>query len=431
MKYFPIKFHVAYIIITLLISFYGPRLYLDYEFLPVSIFIFFYLIAVTTGFYMGFNSKVKITRTKLNNEFLTKLFKYSLYITIILFFLNTIYQFSIGSLSFDVGNMGGNYGTYYQNYYEKKEQQVFTIELLFLVIAAIPKFITLSLGFFLLDQLPRKYKIYFFSTIFMIVLTQTISSGNQKSIGDIFIIGAIVAGIKIYKLKPQKRREIIRKLLILSFFFFILLSYSQYSRLSARSITIFELNQLMSDYSHYDIKHPIFTIFGYEIGLGVSTFVTGYLSGGYYGLSKCMELPFEWTYGIGNSVALSSISDMLFGTNIYSGTYLYRMDEAFGIPGKRAWHTAFPWLASDLSWWGVPPFFMMVSYFYGKSWKESLVYNNPISFLLFSLLSIMFVFIVANNQIMHGYDYLSITFFVVILYIFKHKNFNIKYLKRN
>ena len=141
MKYFPIKFHVAYIIITLFISFYGPRVYVDYNFLPVSIFIFFYLVAVSTGFYLGFNSKVKISRFKPNNKYLIKLFKYSLYITMFIFILNTAYQFSTGSLSLDILNMGAHYGDYYKNYYGKKEHQLITIELIFLVAGAIPKFI--------------------------------------------------------------------------------------------------------------------------------------------------------------------------------------------------------------------------------------------------------------------------------------------------
>lgn len=424
MKYIPLKFHVTYVVITMLISFYGPRTYVNYEFLPVSIFIFFYLAAVISGYFIGVNSKVLISKVKPNDKYIFRLFKYSLFTTVILLLLNTAYQFLTGSLSFDVLNMGANYGSYYERYYEKKESQAFTLELLFLVIAAIPKYITLCLGFFLLDQLPRKYKIYFFSTIFMILLTQTISSGNQKSIGDIFIISAIVASLRIYKLEPKKRRKIVLKLLIASLFLFVVLSYSQYSRISARDITAYELNQLMSDYSYFDLEHSVFKIFGDRVGLGISAFITGYLSGGYYGLSLCLGLPFEWTYGIGNSVALSSLSDLSFGTDIYSGTYLYRMDEAFGVPGKRAWHTAFPWLASDISFWGVPPFFMIVSYYYGKSWKESLVYKNPISFLLFSLLSIMFVFIVANNQIMHGYDYFLVTFFTIFIYTFKHRKFN-------
>jgi len=167
-------------------------------------------------------------------------------------------------------------------------------------------------------------------------------------------------------------------------------------------------------------------LLGDKIGIGVSAFTTGYLSGGYYGLSKCLTLPFKWTYGIGNSVAASSIVKFLFGIDLYEQTYIYRMEETFGIPGKSAWHTIFPWLASDISFFGIPLLFFLISYYYGKSWREILVYNNPISMLLFSLLSVLFVFVVANNQILHGYNYLFITLFVITIYVIKRKRYNVK-----
>ena len=102
------------------------------------------------------------------------------------------------------------------------------------------------------------------------------------------------------------------------------------------------------------------------------------------------------------------------------------MELAHNIPGKRHWHTIFPWLASDLTFVGTLVLFFFISYFYGKSWKEVLIYNNPISILLFSLLSILFVFVPANNQILHGFDYLLITFFVVILWGYRHIDYNVK-----
>ncbi|UJS24290.1 hypothetical protein [Thiothrix winogradskyi] len=322
--------------------------------------------------------------------------------------------------------MGKNYTNYYEYYYEKKETAQFSIELLLLITTAIPKFISLCLGFFLFESLRRKYKYYFILFIILIILSQTVSGGNQKSLGDIFIIGSIAATIRLYKINARKRRKIISAIATAFIILFLIFSYSQYSRLDARDISASDINNYMAAYSSFNVDHPIFSLLGDKMGLGVSAFITGYLSGGYYGLSQCLTLPFEWTYGIGNSVALSSFTELLFSTNIYEQTYLYRMEETFGIPGKRAWHTIFPWLASDVSFFGIPPLFVMISYFYGKSWKEVIIYKNPISLLLFSLLSILFIFVVANNQILHGYDYLLITFFVITIYIFKHKKFNIK-----
>jgi hypothetical protein len=427
MKYLPLKFHVLYITFTLLFSFFGPKVYDNYNKPIVFVFILAYLLVITAGYRIGVNGSLKAYRdVELSEYRILKFFKLCLKLTIIFYLANIIFLYINGRLNLQVSQIGENYANYYDYYYEKSSRSIFTFELLFLVLSSIPKYVSLVLGFYYFDKVSTFYKGLFIGFLLMIFMTQTLSIGNQKSIGDVVIFGAIALVIKAKDMDAVKRKRLIQKVLLIVVMLFLFFSFTQYSRLSSQGVSAFNINSHVASYSHFDLEHPLFSVLGYKIGLGISAFVSGYLSGGYYGLSMSLQLPFEWTYGIGNSASLSVLAEKLFNTDIYSSTYLYRMELAHNIPGKRHWHTIFPWLASDFTWVGTLVIFFFISYFYGKSWKEVIVFNNPISILLFSLLSILFVFVPANNQILHGYDYLLITAFIIFIWRLKHIKYNVK-----
>lgn len=428
MKYLPINFHILYILGTMLFSFFGPKLYKDYNQGIVFFFILIYLIAVFLGFRNGFKAPVKVYSNRvLKEDKLVRIFKIAIVAAIILFFMNLFYQFFTGRVSL-TSSVGENYRGFYKYYNEKKEASLFTFEILFLVLAAIPKFLSLVLGFFYFKKLSKTYQTIFISFILLIVFSQTLLLGNQKSIGDVVIFFSVILLVKAMKMNKTDRFKLLRKTTSILLILFVFLSYSQYSRLDSRGISAIDINDHVASYSYFDLDHPIFKVFGYKVGFGITVFVTGYLTNGYYGLSKCLEMPFEWTYGVGNSVALSNIVEKSTGVEIYSKSYLSRMEETYNIPGKKHWHTIFPWIASDFSFYFIPFIFYGIAYYYGKSWKEVILFNNPVSLLLFALLTVMFVFVPANNQIMHGFDYIMITFLIVYLWSKHHVLFNSTYL---
>lgn len=423
MKYLPIKFHVFYIAFTLLVSFYGPKIYQNYNKLPVFIFITVYLIIVYFGFKIGYNKN----NVYPNNRFkpnIIKITQSSIVISLILLIINTLFLFSTGRLNLDISSIGANYSNFYDYYNEKKESGLFTFENIFLMVSAIPKFISLTLGFFYYNNFNRRVKILFISLISLILITQTLSLGNQKSIGDIVIFASLTLLIKSTSFSKEKRNRLLKRIGIIFSLLFVILSYTQFSRLSSRDISYKELNDKMASYSQFDFEHPVFKVFGYKFGLGIATFTTGYLSNGYYGLSKTLEMDYEWSYGVGSSVALTSIIEKASGEDVYKKTYLDRMEKEYNIPGKKHWHTIFPWFASDFTFVGTLIIFYFFAYYYGKSWREVIENKNPVSFLLFSLLTIMFIFVPSNNQIFHGFDYLFITLFVFWFWSKFHNRFN-------
>ncbi|MEN8120217.1 MAG: hypothetical protein ABFS35_07720 [Bacteroidota bacterium] len=424
MKYFPILFHTLIIFSTLLYSFWGPMEYHNYNKSVVSLFIVGYLIVINSGFYLGVNSKRVVNNTGIRyNRIMIDIYHFFAIFSVLLYLLYFLYLFNIGRINFSILSMGKAYVEYYKEYGTKTS--LISIELIFILLVAIPKYIAINLGFFYYNDLSKRFKRQLFLLLILIFITQTLSAGNQKAVGDIVIFLFFFLIYKASKMDITQRKKIIKRSLAIVSVMVILFSYSQYDRVATRNISVKNINnEINSKIYKYDFNHPVFKIFGEKMGLGISIFTTNYLSSGYYGLSKSMELPFEWTYGIGNSVTLSSVTKAITGIDVYKSTYLNRMEKEFGIMGKRKWHTIFPWLASDFTFVGTIFIFFFIALTYGIAWKEVIVYNNPVSYLMFILLSVMFTFVISNNQIFHGFDYFETSTAIIVFWLFTHSKFN-------
>lgn len=385
-----------------------------------------YLCIVNIGFNLGNKGKiVEVVNSNKKSQFIYSILSYSLLIAVFLQLINFGFLISEGKISLDLSTLGSNYVSYYEDYYDKKDIESFSRDFNFLLISSVPKFISLCLGFYYFKVLKRKEKIKLILLIVLIFLNDTIAKGNQKSIGDIVIFGLLAFVVNVDFNKYKKKIYYVS--LITGFSLLLFMGYSQYSRYTSRDLDIKDINQNVYDYLSFDLEHPMFKVFGEKIGFGVSFFVTSYLSDGYYGLSKCLDLDFEWTYGFGNSLALQATYDKITGETLYNHTYLGRMEKVYNIQGKAQWHTIFPWLASDITFVGALLLFFPIGYIYAKSWKEVLTYRNPVSYLMLCLLTIMLVFVPANNQILSGIDYFVITNVIFVFWLFNHKKYNFKY----
>ena len=110
--------------------------------------------------------------------------------------------------------------------------------------------------------------------------------------------------------------------------------------------------------------------------------------------------------------------------NMYESTYIHRMEIEFGRAGLRSWNTAFPWIASDITFLGAILIFIPVAIIYAIAWREVILYKNKISLLMFCTITIGLVFLPANNQLLHGYDGFFATIFTFLFWIFNHKKYN-------
>ncbi len=130
-----------------------------------------------------------------------------------------------------------------------------------------------------------------------------------------------------------------------------------------------------------------------------SYMICNYWSHGYEGLSLCLELPFEWSYGCGHSRLLTHCAAMLGAdaSLITETTYPLRLQADSGYDAFGVWHTAYPWLASDLTFFGAIVFMGWMGYLLALVWKDAVCKTNPFAVGFLVQILMFFYYIPANN----------------------------------
>ncbi|WP_146451901.1 hypothetical protein [Bythopirellula polymerisocia] len=124
-----------------------------------------------------------------------------------------------------------------------------------------------------------------------------------------------------------------------------------------------------------------------------------YWTQGYLGLSECLELPFEWSFGIGHSTFLMRYAGILSSNPNYflNKSYPYRLESETGYSVAHYWHTIYPWLASDLSFPGSILGIAVLAYLLGRAWKDAMWGQNPFAAGFLGQILLLFYYIPANN----------------------------------
>lgn len=420
----PLLYFSLYIIVTLLISFLGPIEYLEYDKFIVAVYMFSFLFFFAVSYLLGMEYGRRIKPYKLFEDIQGTVFrvlKFSIIVTLFLSAWSFIdYVLKYG---FSIKNLGQAYIDQYAGYERNSGRSYSALELLSMF-TGVFKQISIVLGVYYYKKLNKRWKILLWFSWGVLVFTSLILTGKQKILGDLIIYFASIF-LVVYRSGKAKVR-INKKYIWLAVgvvgFLFI---YMQKQRYSLAGIDVFNYNEKSTEHVFMNPDHLVFKVFGYEWGFPIAILLTTYLSGGYYGLSLCLKLPFEWTYGLGHSYSLSVIADRFLGLPFYfDNGYVMRMEQQFGWPAMSKWHTIFPYLASDLTFYGAIMFFVVIGIIYAIAYVEVLRYKNPLSLLLFTTLNIMLVFVPANNQLMigpEGYFGFLIILFVWLLF---HKRFN-------
>lgn len=158
-----------------------------------------------------------------------------------------------------------------------------------------------------------------------------------------------------------------------------------------------------------------------EFGLVMATL---YISHGYEGLALSMELPFEWTYGLGWSKALQVIlHDYLGGPDLFEKSYLVRNEELNGWPYHVWWSTIFPWIASDTTYYGTVLVMVLVGFVIARCWVGVITTGNPIGFaVLAQMFTLVFMF-PANNALAQTLEALFSLIGIFTIYAISWKYF--------
>lgn len=215
-----------------------------------------------------------------------------------------------------------------------------------------------------------------------------VAIGTQKGIGDLAVYAAVGLTARAAMRGERTRRRTRWVLGLLVVLFGVYMVFNQADRLASENTT--------GGFA----PNPIVTaIAGEDLGRGMTTTLF-YPTHGYLGLSYNLETSFEWAGGRGSSRALDSYWVQYLDTqSALTQTYPYRTQQETGWPWDQYWATLYPWLASDLSFYGVPPFMALVGWWLARWWHEAIYLRRRLSLLLACQLGIFIAYVPANNQL--------------------------------
>ncbi len=434
MRSLPIILVLLYVGLTFSLSIIGPMKYIGYEYWRVTIFMILIILALGSGYILAHRriivirhrpSYVYVTKKleEKRNRRMIRFVKASILIALFACLVEFWDLYRMNPNLLNVTSIGANYAASRENF----NGNSYSFAILLRFVTSFFRNVSFILGLYYLPKLSYWFKGLWGLFLGTYVWIYVVGYGTQKALADILVYFILIAGIKMIDMSAKYRRVIIGSCVVCVIIALVVFTIMQSSRAASIGLTAENYVNRSDGLAYFDTEHIIFKIFGAEIGFGLALILTSYLSSGYYGLSLCLQLPFVWCYGVGNSYALSVFASRFLGCdNMYYQSYLYRMEEAFGRNGLRSWNTIFPWLASDLSFMGVVLLFFVLGYLYAYMWDEILKYRNPVSILLFANLCLAFVFLPANNQLFSGIDACMSTPFVILLWILAHRKFNLQ-----
>lgn len=187
------------------------------------------------------------------------------------------------------------------------------------------------------------------------------------------------------------KKNIFRAFFLGALFFFAASYFvsTQLTRDGAFAVT--GVNSALGYYSEYNESDGQVLVF--------YSALSSYLTQGYYAFDMALELPFEFTKGVGNSTFLSRQIDRIFGSNIADDTYPARLEEK-GWDRYVKWSTFYLWWASDIHFIGVA----VLMFFIGLTFRileNTLVKqkDDVCACICYGYYALMLFYLSANNQI--------------------------------
>ena len=433
LKYLPIIFLQSYLILTLILFQFGV---VDYN-IPNPAFFWSFIISYHVAWLCGFligikNGLFKVTHFVSSPAENYRLFNKSFYIFILtLSFLASIISFkgadSLFSLInplfwFDSAIQGiTNPGLVYDN----KMDRVISGEggnkvlNVFLFCIAFSKYLLVTMIVFYWSCIG--FKLRFISLLVSILpALASMSHGTNKGVFDVLFLFSFSI---VFILIANKYRFGVYNILRYKFFITIILAALASSILffkltmshrggDIRLIeTVDRLNYIQVAVSQSDlIDSSVLYTFSW-----LSTYVTQ----GYYGFAIALTQDFDTTFGIGNSVFLTRNVESALGIDLRSRTFQYKIDPWWGETSQ--WHSFYSYFANDFHFVGVTFVCFLLAFYLARVWIIFLNENNLFACSLLSVFAIMILYIPANNQIFGFLDGLSAFLFLSILMFLSRK----------
>ncbi|WP_444946343.1 hypothetical protein ACJJIP_04985 [Microbulbifer sp. VTAC004] len=403
-RYLPLNIYIGYSCFVILSLTLGPIEYKDLDYFVLIPFITILVLLFAFGFILGARGEYRIDSFNLDVRSISAQ-RVSFFISTLLFFavITSIahwYSFLALGGKLNLGDIGANYVKGYEGY-ERGQARVDIFYILNIFGQAL---ITLALLFsiYYYRTMGLLAKSAFCFILITFILVNVVGSGKQKYLGDIVIFTFFCMLIN-FAAKGRKlnfRTFCVFGLIGLCVFFLFLEILRQ--RYLAAGIGLDNIHLKTHPLIEWDESSLFFNLIGSEYTLALGIFL-GYFSNGLYGLYLSLNLPFEWSYFVGNSYSIGRIVEIGLSTDgfVLEQTYPYRVGEVYGW-GFDKWHSLFAWLASDITFIGVLFLTPIFSFLYARLWLQAIKASNPFAGPLFIYFSMGLIFSYANNQLMHG-----------------------------
>lgn len=264
-------------------------------------------------------------------------------------------------------------------------------------------FAVLPLGIIHWKKLSHFQRILLILTVLSTMIFSALR-GTTRELADVLVIGSSAALINSVRNRSQRNwlvsnwGKVVLGIILTMGVFGALIGRTQ-ARLGAGAETVC----IGSGYVCPDYFSPPYGNMPDSVAYGMGT-LTGYLSQGYYGLGLAMQQPFIFTNGLGHSPALLGLYTAAAGNDDLSqSTYPYRLRRE-GWSDEYQWSTMLPWLANDVSFWGVPVLIFILGLAWGRSWRDATDGKDDRAAVFFCITMMMIFYLPANNQMMQTFD---------------------------
>ncbi|MFG3554486.1 hypothetical protein ACGGAQ_08860 [Micromonospora sp. NPDC047557] len=218
--------------------------------------------------------------------------------------------------------------------------------------------------------------------------------GTMKGLGDVVIMlaAAMLIARASVRNRPRARSRRRRALVLVVGAFVLLAIYMVFSH-ATRATEFGTTGEVVR------VNPAVERVVGKPMAVGVAAMI-GYPTHGYLGLSYNLQLPFEWSRGLGSAPSAAIVAEQSFGADLSEHPpFPDRTEHEKGWPARMYWATIYPWLASDLTFPGAALFMGLVGWLFAGSWRAAVSSRRVVPTLIFAQLCILLVYVPANNQL--------------------------------
>jgi hypothetical protein len=423
-KYLPLVLVEAYLLLTLLIYYLGP---INFRGHNTGLFIglmLLYHCAFILGYYISirtYNDKIKIDK-----RFSSKLFYFSFFfglLSVLGTYQNLMLAQSIipYNLFAEISSGFKEPGLVYLRRMNSISDGLTSSSRVFNIISIFFTFFKLFFIFYFLYF--WNHLSYFKKLIVLIYAFLFISSGLSSGTNSVIFIFFIFISLTLFVLfYVRQTRNFSKIIFFMGGLFLIPVGFFGYL-MSRRGggFDYFALTSPLGDITISALTPNLNSVLDFYYYAFV--WLNYYLVQGYYGFSLILNLDVYWTFGFGSSDFLQRQLLMLTGIDVSNLTLQAQISEYWS---SAQWHSFYGQFANDFGFIGLSVLMFILGYFLSRVWA-SVIYNNSFyGMSLLPILSLMFIFIPANNQVFGYIDTLSYFLFMSIFWFFENKKLRFK-----